>query len=325
VEWLTSSESSYLCCKLSADDIKEHLEKSRTTPTAVYLTSPDYLGNTSDIKGIADLCHSKGILLIVDNAHGAYLNFLPTSRHPIALGTDICCDSAHKTLPALTGAAYLHISPSAPELFCKMAKSAMALFGSTSPSYLILQSLDRTNAYIGDGYREKLSSFASEVSILKAELEKAGYVFIGDEAIKLTFAAKKYGYTGYEMALYLEDLGIIPEFADPDHLVLMLTPENGEKALARLKDALLRLPKKCAITTAPPSFSLPRAVLSPREAVLSPSETVEVENALGRTLAAITVGCPPAVPIVVSGEVIDSDAIECFKYYGISTCSVIKN
>ena len=324
VEWLTSQSSSYLSCKLQAADIENYLKGAKTLPTAVYLTSPDYLGNTADIKGIADVCHSKGILLIVDNAHGAYLNFLPTAKHPIALGADMCCDSAHKTLPALTGAAYLHVSPSAPEIFSRMAKNAMALFGSTSPSYLILQSLDRTNPYIESGYKEKLSSFAKKVFELKSELEEAGYVFTGDEPIKLTLAAKKYGYTGYEMASYLEGLGIIPEFSDPDYLVLMLTPENGEIALARLRDALLNLPKKAAIMTAPPILALPRAMISPRDAVLSRAETVEVEKALGRILASVTVGCPPAVPIVVSGEEIDAEAIECFKYYGIKTCSVIK-
>lgn len=325
VKWLTSQEGSYLSCKLTVDEVREYLENSESTPTALYLTSPDYLGNTADIEGIADLCHSRGILFVVDNAHGAYLNFLPVSRHPIALGADMCCDSAHKTLPALTGAAYLHIARSLPKSFSDRAKSALSLFGSTSPSYLILASLDRINAYLANGYREKLSVFCSKVSKLKSELEGVGYSFVGDEPIKLTIEAKKYGYTGYEMASHLERAGIFPEFADPDYLVLMLTPENEANALERMKEALLSLPKKKAILTAPPTFSLPRVIVSPRDAILSPSETIPVETALGRVLASVTVGCPPAVPVVVSGEEIDQVAIECFQYYGITTCSVIKN
>ena len=79
------------------------------------------------------------------------------------------------------------------------------------------------------------------------------------------------------------------------------------------------------ILTNPPPFSLPRVIASPRDAILSPSETIPVEAALGRVLASVTVGCPPAVPVVVSGEEIEEVAIECFKYYGITTCSVIKN
>ena len=325
VKWLTSQDGSYLSCKLTVDEVREYLENSGAAPTALYLTSPDYLGNTVDIGKIADLCHSRGVLLIVDNAHGAYLHFLPMSRHPIALGADMCCDSAHKTLPALTGASYLHISKSLPNAFADRAKSALSLFGSTSPSYLILASMDRTNAYLANGYREILSGFCLKISELKRELEGLGYTFIGDEPIKLTISAKKYGYTGYEMASHLERAGIFPEFADPDYLVLMLTPENEENALGRLKTALLSLPEKEAILTNPPPFSLPRVIASPRDAILSPSETIPVEAALGRVLASVTVGCPPAVPVVVSGEEIDHVAIECFKYYGITTCSVIKN
>lgn len=325
IQWLTSHSGSYLSCKLTVDELEECLEKSETLPTAIYLTSPDYLGNTVDIESISALCHSRGILLVVDNAHGAYLSFLPVSKHPIALGADMCCDSAHKTLPALTGAAYLHISPSLPKLFVERAKSALALFGSTSPSYLILASLDRTNAILADGYRENLSDFCRKVSEVKRELQERGYSFVGDEPIKLTLEAKKYGYTGVEMALYLENSGIFPEFADPDYLVLMLTPENGEIAIERLKEVLFSLPRKEAILSGPPSFSLPRVIVSPRDAILSPSETVDVEEALGRVLSSVTVGCPPAVPVVVSGEEIDEGAIACFRYYGITTCMVMKN
>lgn len=324
VEWLTSSEGSYLSCKINAEDIEAYLKNKDILPTAIYLTSPDYLGNMSDISGIAEVCHSKGILLIVDNAHGAYLNFLPTSRHPIALGADMCCDSAHKTLPTLTGAAYLHISGSAPARFTERAKSALSLFGSTSPSYLILASLDRTNAYLQDGYTIRLEQFITKVVELKCELQSLGYTFVGDEPMKLTFSAKDYGYLGTELASYLEASAIIPEFSDPDYLVLMLTPENGEKSLERLKDVLTSLPKKKAIATAPPSFSLPRSVMSVRDATLAPCEEVGIDQALGRVLASVTVGCPPAVPIVVSGEVIDEGAISCFKYYGIEICSVVK-
>ena len=122
VEWLCSENSSYLSCILSAEDILKQLDSTDILPSAIYLTSPDYLGNIADIKNIADVCHKKGILLLVDNAHGAYLKFLPESLHPIDLGADMCCDSAHKTLPALTGSAYLHISRNAPEILQKKPK-----------------------------------------------------------------------------------------------------------------------------------------------------------------------------------------------------------
>jgi arginine/lysine/ornithine decarboxylase len=123
-------------------------------PCAVYVTSPDYLGNQQDLAGLSAVCAARGIPLLVDNAHGAYLHFLPQPAHPLDLGATACCDSAHKTLPVLTGGAYLHIAKNAPERYARDAKRAMALFGSTSPSYLILQSLDRANAYLAGGYAE---------------------------------------------------------------------------------------------------------------------------------------------------------------------------
>ena len=106
--------------------------------------------------GLAAVCHAHGLPLLVDNAHGAYLHFLKEgSRHPIQLGADLCCDSAHKTLPVLTGGAYLHLGSSV-QADEAAVRNALALFGSTSPSYLILQSLDAANAVLADSFREKL-------------------------------------------------------------------------------------------------------------------------------------------------------------------------
>ena len=108
VVWLWPEEGSYLSCGVSPQALEELLRAEK--PTAVYLTSPDYLGNMADVAALAQVCHRHGALLLVDDAHGAYLRFLESSLHPMDLGADMCCDSAHKTLPVLTGGAYLHIS-----------------------------------------------------------------------------------------------------------------------------------------------------------------------------------------------------------------------
>ena len=94
----------------------------------------------------------------------------------------MCCDSAHKTLPVLTGGAYLHIAKNAPQLFLKQAENAMSVFASTSPSYLILQSLDAVNKYISDGYKDHLQNFISNLDLLKQELLTKA---IGDSTTKL--------------------------------------------------------------------------------------------------------------------------------------------
>ncbi len=103
------------------------------------------LFRSTDLQPITGICHRHGALLLVDNAHGAYLRFLPEGEHPLTRGADLCCDSAHKTLPVLTGGAYLHFSEGCPPALAEMGERAMALFASTSPSYQILASLDAVN------------------------------------------------------------------------------------------------------------------------------------------------------------------------------------
>jgi arginine/lysine/ornithine decarboxylase len=323
VEWLLGGDS-YLSCTLTPDDVEKKITSMTEPPLAVYVTSPDYLGNVADISGISAVCKRHGVLLLVDNAHGAYLAFTEPSMHPIALGADMCSDSAHKTLPAFTGAAYLHIADSMPDEIKDRAKTAMALFGSTSPSYLLLASLDRLNAYLGNGYKDKLSSFTAKLAEIRKNLVTVGYEVVEGEPMKLTVMPKSYGYTGYDLAKHLKKCKIVPEFYDSDHLVLMPTPEMTEMELAKLEVSLIMLKKKTPITALPPSLSLPKRVMSPKEAILSNAEKISVDEAEGRILADITVGCPPAVPIVISGEVITGEAIEAFRYYGIDTCSVVK-
>ena len=324
VIWLQpAKKESYLSCAPTAEEI-ENILSQPDAPTAVYLTSPDYLGGCANISAIAEVCHRHGVLLLVDNAHGAYLKFLPTSTHPMDLGADMVCDSAHKTLPALTGAAYLHLADTIPDEIAIQAKPAMALFGTTSPSYLILASLDAVNGYLADGYRDRLAETVEEIRGLRDVLTQHGYVLYGDEPLKLTVSTKSYGYEGVDFADALRARGVECEFADRDFAVMMLTPETGEDGIARLREALLSIPKRAAITERPPEMGLPERAMSIRDAAMAAKEIIPARESLGRILSDVSVSCPPAVPIVVSGERIDEDAIRCFDYYEIDTCTVVK-
>ena len=322
VEWIYGK--SYLSCTPTSLEIAERIDSMPEKPVAVYLTSPDYLGNIADVKGIAEVCHERGVLLLVDNAHGAYLAFTEPPLHPIALGADMCADSAHKTLPCLTGAAYLHIADTIQRDAAARAKAALSLFGSTSPSYLILASLDRVNAYLDGEYKQKLKSFIDELSEIKTLLAGADYEIIGDEPMKLTLGTKAHGYTGYEIADLLQKNGIVPEFCDPDYVVLMPTPQISAEEMQRVVSTLTAIPKRAPITDRAPVIEAKESVVSPRDAIFSECEAVEIKDAVGRILADVTVGCPPAVPIVISGERIDENAKLAFEYYGIERCSVIK-
>ena len=380
---------------LSAHPTPELLDAAlaETGASAVYLTCPDYLGVLPELAPLAAVCHARGALLLVDNAHGAYLRFLSPSRHPMDLGADLCCDSAHKTLPVLTGGAYLHVSrrlfdaafrrdgtlPSAPSSAAErrtstacpysMVRDALALFGSTSPSYLILQSLDLANPCL-EALPEKLAGFLPRVEALKARLRAAGWSLTGNEPLKLTlflgaaagdggrgsFAALRMTERapGLALAAALEKAGIFCEFADPEHVVFMLTPENSDEELERLTQALTDTGSAVSVSAASDmaspcrmlvdagcvskadaramkSTTIPRIVVplkrkslrSIREAMLAPAVTVPAAESLGRVLARPGVSCPPAVPILMPGEEIDEAALAAFARYGIETVQVL--
>ena len=324
VEWLyPKSAENYLSCNIDAEYLSTILQGMDKKPTALYLTTPDYLGDMVELNEIAKVCHKNGILLVVDNAHGAYLRFLPISKHPMDLGADMCCDSAHKTLPVLTGGAYLHLSKSIETDLYKSVKDALVLFGSTSPSYLILQSLDAVNVYL-ENYSSRLAGYVSKVEKLKSELEQNGYSLYGKEPLKITIEAKKYGYYGIEFAKILNEKGIVCEFADRDFVVLMLNEQISDDGLEKIRNILLCIEKKQEIYEKSPSFNKTKRAISIREARFSLFEELPIEECLNRIAYSQSVGCPPAVPIIVAGEIIDQNVLECFEYYNITTCKVVK-
>ncbi len=322
VRWIFPKDGTYFSGAVTEDDVKKAIEACGEKITAVYITSPDYLGNISDIEAISKVCRRNNILLLVDNAHGAYLKFLPQSKHPMDLGADMCCDSAHKTLPVLTGGAYLHIAENL-EILKENAKEAMSVFSSSSPSYLILQSLDLFNGS-AEEFKQRLSCFLPKAKAFKEKIISLGFEICGDEELKVTIKPKSYGCMGGELALILEKEEIYPEFYDSDHLVLMLSPYNTDEELERIFDVLKHIKRKDAIKSRPPKLVKPKAAMSAHKAMLSLGEILSVKDCLGRVSAFSAICCPPAVPIVSYGEVIDEDIIKCFEYYGIDRCSAVK-
>lgn len=326
IEWLYPEPFTHLCqCIVTAENLERKLSELKRKPCAVYITSPDYLGQTADIRSLADVCRKNDVPLLVDNAHGAYLHFLEESCHPIALGASMCCDSAHKTLPVLTGGAYLHISEAAPKEYVWGARNALALFASTSPSYLILQSLDRANRYISDDYPKRLALCIRKVEEVKQKMTEKGFAPEESEPLKIVLHTAKYGYTGEAFAAHFKKHHIIPEFYDGEYLVLMVTPENTALDFARLLTSFDTLKPKKALSST--EFSLKKGVskMSLRQAMLAPQEIIPVKKAIGRICAAPTVSCPPAIPIVISGEEITKEAIEIFRFYGVENIAVVKS
>lgn len=323
VVWLApEGDARSLCsCRITPETLAHTLKELDTPPCAVYLTSPDYLGGQADIAALAEVCHDHGTILAVDNAHGAYLHFLKTPAHPLDLGADICCDSAHKTLNVLTGGAYLHISKNAPKRFAENAKSAMALFGSTSPSYLILASLDLCNQYLAENFSTELADYVEKLDALRRKLTEDGWQVEETDPLRVTINASE-GMTGIELAEKLREHGVEAEYADPEFLVFMATPSNTQADFDRMADAL-GINSAPAAVRSPIPVAIGMQAVSIREALFSPHETIPAVEGLGRICAAPTVSCPPAIPIAVSGEVIGDAAMALFRHYGVEHLDVL--
>lgn len=321
IEWLYG-KSDYLSCKIHAEDLEKAIIESH--PMAVYLTNPDYLGNLLDIQSLASVCKKHNVLLAIDNAHGAYLHFLEPSLHPIDLGADLCCDSAHKTLPVLTGGAYLHLSDSLNQVWKNDVKHFMEYFSSTSPSYLIMASLDAANEVLDTAFKKSLSECIQRVDGLKNTLIQHGYTILSGEPMKITISTKEFGYTGNEIANLLMECDIYPEFYDSDYIVLMPSPYNTKDDLKRLETCLCGIERKPILINKPPKLEQSKKAMNVRQALFSSSITLDVSKSLGQVCSSVTVSCPPAILPVIPGEVISESSIEVMKYYGIETVRVVK-
>lgn len=314
------ADGSVIAGKITVSAVEEGI-KTAGDPACVYITSPDYLGNIADVKEIADVCHRYGVPLLVDNAHGAHLAFLKENIHPIKLGADMCCDSAHKTLPVLTGGAYLHVGN---PVFADRVKDTMSLFGSSSPSYLIMQSLDLCNKYLAEGFRTELENTCEKVSKLKKRLEDV-YTVCKSEPLKLTLYTLPNGRTGNEAAEYLRANGIEPEYSDETHVMMMFSPQNTDDDFERVYAVLSSMPMP-RIRLCPPDFSLLplKKAMTPREAWFAENELVPVEKCEGRICAKARTVCPPCVPVAAGGEIFDSNSVKILKMYSISEVNVVK-
>ncbi|MEG1879140.1 MAG: aminotransferase class V-fold PLP-dependent enzyme [Pseudoflavonifractor sp.] len=262
------------------------------------ITSPTYYGVLSNIPALAEILHRHGGVLVVDAAHGAHLPFLGNYDLSAA---DLVVTSAHKTLPALGQAALLF----AGEAFShRDLRRAAALYGSSSPSYLLMASLDGARAWMEDEGIAPYRAAAAGVARLRQTFPSLSE---GDAPLDPTRFVQL--CDGFRVQAALEAEGIYPEMADRDHLVYILTAADKKAEFTRLFDALVRQEGSCLLPPKRAEEPSPRPMLTPREAVFAPHMTLPLAQAEGRIAACQIAPYPPGVPVIAPGEQIGKKSL----------------
>ncbi len=308
---------------LARDNIGELSEKYANMKfSAVFVTSPDYYGQARDISALVKLAETLGAPLVVDNSHGSHLLFYDGGRlHPLRQSAALVIDSIHKTLPALTGAALLHAARDTRFAFTEdELLSALRLFVSTSPSYLISSSACaclREMAERGDHAHARLLALVIDA---REKLLALGYTLeLSYDPFRLCISDKKARLL-YD---FLAERGIVCEFCDGRTVVLLTSVRNTAGDFELLLDACRHFSPTPPKPEKPYVFRLPMRALPIRDAMLAPQEHIPVTEANGRTAAAPAAPYPPGIPVIVPGEVFDSDVISTLMDYDPAMTAIV--
>ena len=302
---------------VTPEDLDEALKQ--TGATAVLMTSPNAYGLCADIAGLAETAHRHGALLLLDSAHGAHYPF--SDALPRAPGgyADLFAHSQHKTMDALTQAASLHLGEC--RITPEQLRRALAMTETTSPSYLLMASLD-WSVYMAkrrDWTGQVARCIALEEKIeaiegLRVFHDPIGIGVIERDRTRIVIDVTKRGYTGYEAQAVLEENKIYLEMADARRLVLITTPNDEPIWYEHLLETLAALPKKKPKYTRDSAeeirFSANEQRMRIREATFAQTLTMPLRQAKGR-VAAEPIGIyPPGIALVMPGEVVDQRAID---------------
>ena len=321
--WINYNKNNIIC-----EEIKNAIKKYPEAK-AVFITSPDYFGSMADIKKIKLIC--KNLIILVDNAHGSHLIFF--DNHPINLGADLCADSAHKTLPVLTGGAFLHIGKKFSEINkikYQDIKSAMQVFGSTSPSFLILVSLEKCAFWLKNNGKTEFLKLKKIVQEIKNKYSEILFKSEIQDPVRLTFDTSNIGLNNKKFIYYLEKFKIKPEFGIDTRTVLIPSPLNNLQDFEKLNLALeniinkknninFKISKKNNINF---NFNF-NSKISIHDAMFSRNKNICIKDSENKNSAQEIAKCPPGIPIIIPGEIINKQKIDILKKLKINYIKVV--
>ncbi len=302
-------EKSGICGSVLPEEIKAELEKNPDC-RLVILTSPTYEGIVSDVKGICEAAHKKGVPVLVDAAHGAHLGFSGFLQSAVSVGADIVIESLHKTLPSLTQTAVCYVQGQLVDSNAILEK--LAVFETSSPSYLLMASIDECINLLAEkgdrlfeNWNNILDSFYERAKELKnISVLQGGSEFFGFDKSKIVILGN-----GKKLSELLRERNIECEMAMPGYAVSMTGLGDTQETLNCLTDALFDIDKIIQHTEKkyvnPP---LSEKVMTVKAAKNLPAEHLNYKDSIGRISAEYVWAYPPGVPIIIPGERITAEA-----------------
>lgn len=310
---------------------------------AVFLTSPNYYGISTNLTAYANYIHKHHMLLIVDEAHGAHYGLHPNlPQSAISYGADIIIQSTHKTLPAVTMSAMLHLNTD--EVTVDYMQQQLAMIESSSPSFLMLASLDIARAIVADRGKQLIEqSLQFKNTLLRTLEEEHSHIVIADynatlttnneqlllyDPLRLLVYDQSERVSGYELQQLLADEGIFAEMATAQHCIFVLhlgyTSEELEVLLNRLRKVNLVIESKPQntlnkggikrVSSYYNSVTVGEPILMSR-AVQNELKLVSLDEAVGERSGEMLVPYPPGIPILYSGELITLEKVDEIKHY----------
>lgn len=296
----------------------------------VIITRPNYYGVCCDIKNIAEIIHKHNKILIVDEAHGAHLSFNPgLPCGALEGGADICIQSAHKTLPAFTQGAYLHVGSDRVDM--ERLEYFLDMYQTTSPSYIIMAYLDIAREFMQKNGRRLLGELLTAIRSKAAGLADSGVRLLDRSFIpgfeldgtRITANMTGVGLTGYSAEKLLrESFNIQVEMSDLFNIVCIATVADDDESIGRLFSALsdlkgsassgIRVGTDDILSGIPPYRGLtkPALTMRPSELLEAEIERVPLEKAAGRTSRGMLSPYPPGLALICPGEMIGQDAVD---------------
>lgn len=306
----------------------ENMLKQHPDIAAVLLINPTYYGVATDIKKIAEIVHSYDIPLIVDEAHGPHLHFhddLPVSA--VDAGADICTQSTHKILGAMTQMSLIHVCSDRVDV--ERVKQILSLLHTTSPNYPLMASLDCARRQIATKGHELLDKTINLAKKFRLEANKIPGIycfgeelegkegFLAFDPTKITISAKELGLKGFELeTLLVDDYNIQMELSDYYNTLGLITIGDTDESINTLLNALKDISKRFYGKNKPlekKSLKLPETpelVLMPREAFYSEKNKVPFKECVGKICGEMIMAYPPGIPIIIAGERISQEIID---------------